>query len=1531
MNNAARLCLIAIAFLGIIAISSAQTHLQPCHGQDTSHIYRTKTYAPVAIAISAGQKVAVAGHNYSAYGARGTVKVWNNLKKMMMGLNATDSLHLTEPGGVIYDNAGNLYVVQTERTDSNIMVYNASLHLIKVINNSPGTAYSWFNPRGIALDTLQNLYVISGDSIGTGGIDVPNTGKLIKITNPLSSAVKTVLLRNLNAPKAVAVKTGDLYISEYGNNEISRYNLGSMTKVDSVTVNKPMDLYTTGCRLYCTEHDSNALKIFDAHYFSGGVLRSINHLDTNRGPFGIALNEDQDLLICDSNRVLFYSDSESVTDTDYIATYASYGGPGIHVYPFCINHYFTLHDSARHGIWHTNDSSYISISADAIYDSIVHVFGDSVGVYHLTCTHGSITDTFVVGIGLADISSYTEVSDSVRGGTWFTRDTTLFALIPTRFDSAIRVFGYHIGGGEIYYRHGSNIDTFHVYADSTLVPDSIYTIGNSGNIYGSYRFCIGNIAELFDDVNNGNVHWSISDTTVAFIDESDGTVWPYSAGTAIVTYTVRSYCGTAFTTFTIIIDSEASAESITGPQMLCRGSSIVLKDTVLGGIWRNDNPSVATIATTGGDSINVYGVTNGIAAIVYYIDNTCADTMYREVDVKTLPNAGSITSGGTICESSTQTLTAIGADSSAGYWISNNPYALSIWGTSDTVASVHAYHAGSAVISYIDSNSCGADTTSVSYTVLALPDAGTVSGATSFCRSSGATYTTTGSGGAWYSSNSSVATISSAGAAIGLSAGTTYIYYKVTNSCGSDSSGMTLTILPRPTVGPIVGASPLCPGTSAAFYDSPSGGTWSTSSSTVATISASGLVLAISPGSTYIAYAVTNSCGTVTTFYSLTVNPLPNPGSLSGATSVCQGASITLTPSVSGGTWRASNTSATVSSAGVVTGLNSYADTIFYIVTNTCGRDSAMKIININPLPDTGTISVSHINCMGSASYATTTGASTSYSYWSSSNPSVATISSSGVITPISLGATVISYTATSAFCGSATATRVAFVLPLPYADTIWGPSSVCPGSTITLTDSSHVGLWYSSNSHATISLGTGVVTGVTAGVDTIYYIDSGYCGVASATHIITINPVANSGTITGPSLVCGGGSTVTLVDTTTGGTWSTAFGNATVTSSGVIHAVTAGTDTIKYTVTTVCGTSVTTHPMVVDFVPSAGTIYGPSSVCVGSAITFTDSVTGGTWHISNSHATMSATTITGVTAGLDTVSYTVTNVCGTATTTRVITVNAISVPSDSIIVTRDTVCSGDTVTFTSLPTNGGSAPTFQWFKFSSFVDTGVTFTYIPAMGDVITCKLTSNAVCPLPATVTSNSITMIVTPTVTPTISIVTSTGDSISYFGQLVTFYATVSYGGTATLYQWYEHGTAIPGATSSSFTTAVYSDDTVYCTIVSNAPCASSATATSNTINIYANYLGGLSINETYNGVKLFPNPNNGSFTLSGTIAGHAVRYEITDVTGKIVYSGIAACINGIINESIDLDGRLVSGAYFMKVVTQVGTIVLPFMKE
>jgi hypothetical protein len=147
----------------------------------------------------------------------------------------------------------------------------------------------------------------------------------------------------------------------------------------------------------------------------------------------------------------------------------------------------------------------------------------------------------------------------------------------------------------------------------------------------------------------------------------------------------------------------------------------------------------------------------------------------------------------------------------------------------------------------------------------------------------------------------------------------------------------------------IAGTNTVCVGSTTTLSSATTGGTWSSSNGAVATVNSSGVVSGVSAGTVVISYAVTGSYGAGTTTRIVSVNPLPNAGTITGTATVTAGSTTTLSNATTGGTWSSSATGiATVGSTGVVTGVAAGSTTISYTVNNTCGSAVATTVVTVN-------------------------------------------------------------------------------------------------------------------------------------------------------------------------------------------------------------------------------------------------------------------------------------------------------------------------------------------------------------------------------------------------------------------------------------------------------------------------------------------------------------------------------------------------------------------------------------------------------
>lgn len=281
-------------------------------------------------------------------------------------------------------------------------------------------------------------------------------------------------------------------------------------------------------------------------------------------------------------------------------------------------------------------------------------------------------------------------------------------------------------------------------------------------------------------------------------------------------------------------------------------------------------------------------------------------------------------------------------------------------------------------------------------------------------------------------------------------------------------------------------------------------------------------------------------------------------------------------------------------------GGSSYASpTLASSITNTANVNTtgsgSITITEICPVVVAGTVLGSNSLCIGDvASYSNPTG--TLGGTWLSSNPSVATITNLGYVTGLNAGTATISYNINFGVCGVANASRVVSVNPLPA--TITGIRTVCAGSVTTLNCAPGGGTWVSSNTFVAVA-GTSAssfidVTGVSAGVSNITYTLPTGCRAFSS---VTVNTTPIG--ISGNRSVCVG-SVTTLSNAVPGGNWSIGItSQATVSSTGEVTGVSAGTPDITYTLpATGCNTI---SSLSVNALPAAFNVLGGvASYCAG-------------------------------------------------------------------------------------------------------------------------------------------------------------------------------------------------------------------------------------------------------------------------------------------------------------------------------------------
>ncbi|WP_341962789.1 T9SS type B sorting domain-containing protein, partial [Flavobacterium psychrophilum] len=248
----------------------------------------------------------------------------------------------------------------------------------------------------------------------------------------------------------------------------------------------------------------------------------------------------------------------------------------------------------------------------------------------------------------------------------------------------------------------------------------------------------------------------------------------------------------------------------------------------------------------------------------------------------------------------------------------------------------------------------------------------------------------------------------------------------------------------------------------------------------------------VSVGSATITYKNSNGCD-ITAIVTVT---LPT---ITGALNTCIGTTTQLTGSGTANAtnpWISSNSViATVSNTGLVTGVSVGSATITYKNSNGC---DVTAIVTINVLPTiTGTLNA----CIGLTTQLTGSGTANTTNPWASDNIAIATVSNTGLVTGVTGGTAIITYTNSNGCATKATVT-----INNPSAPGVITPITYCLNditNPITATGSNL--LWY-----ATVTGGVGSTSAptplTTAVGNTNYYVSQTVGTCESPRAVITSN-----------------------------------------------------------------------------------------------------------------------------------------------------------------------------------------------------------------------------------------------------------------------------------------------------------------------------------------------------------------------------------------------------------------------------------------
>ncbi|MEP7383473.1 MAG: Ig-like domain-containing protein [Gemmatimonadota bacterium] len=529
--------------------------------------------------------------------------------------------------------------------------------------------------------------------------------------------------------------------------------------------------------------------------------------------------------------------------------------------------------------------------------------------------------------------------------------------------------------------------------------------------------------------------------------------------------------------------------------------------------------------------------------------------------------------------------------------------------------------------------------------------------------------------------------------------------------------------------------------------------TWISSNLSVATVSSTGLVQAIAPGSAGISARSDGIIGSST--ITVVLVPIANVALTPPTAAVTTGRTVQLTVVLTDAagrslplngrliTWSSNAPSiATVGATGVVTGTSAGSATVRADVDGKTGissivvSDAPVSSVSVSP----GT---TQLTAGSSAQFTATaldagglvlTGRSVS---WSSSDPGVASVSSSGLVSALSPG--TVQLTATiGGVAGSATVT-VAAVSVASVAVTP-GSASIVVGGTVQLAAAAsdvagnillgRAVSWSSATPAVATIDANGLVSAVGAGTSLVTATIDGVS--ASATITVTSVAVASvSVTPTTASLAVGGSVQLTATAKDAAGnvltgrptTWSTgALSVATVNGSGLVSAVSAGSAVISVSI----GGVTASATMTVTAVPVASVSVTPGSASIAA---------GGTLQLTATAKDAAGNVLIGRTTSWSSGAPAVASINGSGL------VSAVSAGSSVISVTIDGVTAAATITVTNAPVISASvSPTSTNLTVGGTVQ--LTVTARDGTGSIVTGRPTVwSSGSPSVATINANGL----------------------------------------------------------------------------------------------------------------------------------------------------------------------------------------------
>ncbi|WP_207802036.1 gliding motility-associated C-terminal domain-containing protein [Flavobacterium aquariorum] len=473
-----------------------------------------------------------------------------------------------------------------------------------------------------------------------------------------------------------------------------------------------------------------------------------------------------------------------------------------------------------------------------------------------------------------------------------------------------------------------------------LVTPAVPTVSSSSSV------CSGSDAIFTITGTEGNI--------VTYSGAASGTATIGAAGTVDITITgittattlnlttvSNGSCTRALSATTTVAIMPRPDAGTDGTLTICSGSTVTAGQLfaqlggtpTAGGIW---TPALAGAGT----------YTYAVAATTPCAVDATASVVVSE---QAQPSAGTLSGIQAVCVGGNTTFSST---VTGGIWTSGDLSKATVDSLTGVITGVTA---GTVTITYTVAGTgvCSDVTATRDVSVIALPVVPAITGGSiNVCAGSGTvTFLNAMAGGTWSVTNGTgTASITIGGVLTGQIAGTVTVEYTMTNIIGcAVKQAFNLTINAAPNAGTLSGTQAICVSGTTTFSSTVSGGSWSSSNASIATVDpVTGLITGISSGTATITYKIIGTGGCPDATVTRTVSVYSPTVSLSGSTNVLENSIVTVDLTASLSTLSYEDVTVNLSFSGTASGLDYNASGISIVIP----AGSLSGTVSIDPIDD---------------------------------------------------------------------------------------------------------------------------------------------------------------------------------------------------------------------------------------------------------------------------------------------------------------------------------------------------------------------------------------------------------------------------------------------------------------------------------------------------------------------------------------------------------------------------------------------------